>query len=62
MLVLSRKIREAIVVTCPDGTRLGITVVRFGKNSVGIGIDAPKEYIINRDEMQERIDTTPVAV
>jgi carbon storage regulator len=47
MLVLSRKVGERIVV----GDRITITVVRMGQGNVRIGIDAPSDMTIVRDEL-----------
>lgn len=47
MLVLSRKVNERIQV----GNQITITVVRIGPNSVRIGIEAPPELAIVREEL-----------
>ena len=47
MLVLSRKIGERILV----GSEAVITVVRIGPNAVRLGIFAPKEMNIVREEL-----------
>jgi carbon storage regulator len=47
MLVLSRKVGERIVV----GDRITITVVRMGQGNVRIGIDAPGDMAIVREEL-----------
>jgi len=47
MLVLSRKPGEKIFV----GGEIVISVVRIGPNTVRIGIDAPKNMRIVRDEL-----------
>ena len=47
MLVLSRKPGERILI----GNDIAITVIRIGPNSVRIGIDAPPEMNIIRDEL-----------
>ena len=49
MLVLTRKLNEAIVI---DGG-ITITVVRIGRDSCQLGIDAPKETKILRGELTE---------
>ena len=49
MLVLSRKTGERILI----GDEIEVTVVRIGPNTVRIGIDAPKEMNIVRDELCE---------
>lgn len=47
MLVLSRKPGEKILI----GDKVQITIVRIGPNTVRIGIDAPKELNIVREEL-----------
>jgi len=47
MLVLSRKVGEQIVV----GDGIVITVVRMGQGSVRIGVEAPNEMAIMRQEL-----------
>ena len=47
MLVLSRKVGERIVV----GDNITITVVRMGQGNVRIGIDAPSDMAIVREEL-----------
>lgn len=47
MLVLSRKVGERILL----GDDIVITVVRIGPNATKIGIDAPKNMNIAREEL-----------
>lgn len=47
MLVLSRKVGERIIV----GDGIVITVVRMGQGSVRIGVEAPNEMAILRQEL-----------
>lgn len=49
MLVLSRKKNESIIV----GDDIKITIVRVGPNVVRIGIDAPQELNIRREEVED---------
>ena len=51
MLVLSRGLDEVIRI----GDDITITVIRIGKNKVRIGIDAPANLPIHRQEVYERI-------
>ena len=53
MLVLSRKPGERILI----GENISITVVRIGPNTVRIGIDAPREMNIVRDELCQSLET-----
>lgn len=48
MLVLSRKSGEKIQI----GDNISLTIVRIGPNSVRIGIEAPREMSILREELQ----------
>ena len=57
MLVLSRKEAERIRL----GDDIVITVVRIGGDKVRIGIEAPKDVLVLRDEL-EAFDKTPRSV
>ena len=47
MLVLSRKPGERILI----GDNVTVTIVRIGPNNVRLGIDAPREMNIVREEL-----------
>lgn len=47
MLVLSRKSGERIFI----GDEIAVTIVRIGPNSVRLGIDAPRNMKIVREEL-----------
>jgi len=47
MLVLSRKAGERILI----GDEISLTVVRIGPNTVKLGIDAPRNLNIVREEL-----------
>lgn len=52
MLVLTRRHNEKIII----GNRLvNITLLHIGKTSVRIGIDAPKELSVHREEIYDKI-------
>ena len=51
MLVLTRKLDEKINI----GDDIILTVLEIGKTSVKLGIDAPKNVSIFREELYERI-------
>lgn len=50
MLVLSRKVGEKILI----GDNVSVTVVRVAQGVVRIGIDAPKDMAIIRDDIKDR--------
>lgn len=50
MLVLSRKVGERILI----GDNIAVTVVRVGPGMVRIGVDAPRDYSIVREEIKDR--------
>lgn len=52
MLVLSRKANEKIIITT-DAGQITVTVVKVGPREVRIGIDAPKDMPIVRQELLE---------
>ena len=49
MLVLSRKVGERVLI----GDRIAITIVRINGNAVRLGIEAPPEMIVVRQELAE---------
>ena len=51
MLVLTRKKNESIVI----GNNIEIKILKMGKNSVEVGISAPKSFSIFRKEVFEEI-------
>jgi len=55
MLVLSRKLTESIHI----GDSIVVTVLEIRGNKVRIGIDAPKEILVLRSELQDVIATLP---
>lgn len=55
MLVLTRKLNERIVI----GDNIKITVVGIRGNHVRIGIEAPPEVTILRDELRRHLATEP---
>ncbi|GAF74863.1 unnamed protein product, partial [marine sediment metagenome] len=50
-LILTRKIGESINI----GTDIKITVVSIDGSQVRLGIDAPKDVIVHREEVYKRI-------
>lgn len=57
MLVLSRQRAEQIVI---DG-RIVVTVVEIRGDKVRLGIDAPKDVPVHREEVQREIDREAAA-
>jgi carbon storage regulator len=55
MLVLSRKLGQRFQI----GPDVRITIVKLDKNSVRIGIEAPDEMPIHREEVASRQDDAP---
>ena len=52
MLVLSRKIGERILI----GENIAITVVRITGGGVRLGIEAPPELAVVREELAQQLD------
>ncbi len=55
MLVLSRKVGEKILI----GDKIAVTVVRVAQGMVRIGIDAPNDLPIIREEIKDRLEQGP---
>lgn len=51
MLILSRRLGESIVI----GDDIHITILGVNGNQVRIGIDAPKNVAVHREEIYQRI-------
>ena len=52
MLVLSRKVGERILI----GDKIAITVVKIGHGGVRIGVEAPPELAVVREELAEELN------
>lgn len=57
MLVLERKIKESLMI----GDDIKITILEVQGNSVKIGIEAPKNVLIYREEIFEAIKQENIA-
>ena len=53
MLVLSRRNNEQITIETPDGEKIVIRTIESRNTRMKIGIDAPQDYLILRDELIE---------
>ncbi len=51
MLVVSRKVGERILI----GDKVAITVIKIGSSGVRIGVEAPKEMPVVRQELAEQL-------
>lgn len=61
MLVLSRKKDETIIVRIPGRDDIKLTVVRIDNmNKVRIGVEADKDVIILRSELDEKIQRAEI--
>jgi carbon storage regulator CsrA len=52
MLVLTRKTKEGILISLPDGTEVRIEVLDIKAGRVRLGFDAPRDCRIKREELQ----------
>ena len=50
MLVLSRKVGEKILI----GDNISVTIVRVAQGTVRVGVEAPQEMAIVREEIKEQ--------
>ena len=53
MLILTRKVDETLVV----GDEVSVTILGVKGNQVRIGVNAPKEISVHREEVYNRIKT-----
>ena len=55
MLVLTRKINQAIMIKSPQGGEIEVTVVEIrGADQVRLGVNAPRDVAVDRTEIRER--------
>jgi carbon storage regulator len=58
VLVLSRKVGERILI----GDKIAVTVVKIGHGGVRIGVDAPTELAVVREELATELERTERAL
>jgi carbon storage regulator len=56
MLTIARRASETILI----GKDIKITVVTIGKNQVKIGIDAPSDLMVLRDDKKFKLEENPI--
>lgn len=56
MLVLSRHTDERIRITLPDGQVIALVVVELKPAAVRLGIQAPRDVVVDREEIAVRKD------
>jgi carbon storage regulator CsrA len=56
MLVLTVVAGSGLTMTLDNGERVRVKIVRVSGNKVRLGIDAPPDVDIVRDDVQQRID------
>tara|TARA_X000001388_G_scaffold52616_4_gene38354 strand:- start:3467 stop:3655 length:189 start_codon:yes stop_codon:yes gene_type:complete len=52
MLILTRRIGEAVVI----GDNVTVSILGVHGNQVRVGINAPREVSVHREEIQQRIE------
>lgn len=57
MLVISRKAGESLLI----GDQIKISIISLGGDKVAVGIDAPKDIRIIREELAETIEANKVS-
>jgi carbon storage regulator len=57
MLVLSRKLGEKIVIN----GNIVVTVVKIDRNQIRLGIEAPKDVAVYREEIAPGVEHVPAA-
>ena len=58
MLVLSRKVGERILI----GDKITVTVVKIGHGGVRIGVEAPTELAVVREELAAQLERAEQAL
>jgi carbon storage regulator len=58
VLVLSRKVGERILI----GDKITVTVVKIGHGGVRVGVEAPPEMAVVREELAQQLERTERAL
>jgi len=53
MLILARRQNESLIITTPNGEEIRILIMDAYHGFAKLGIDAPAEYLILREELRE---------
>ena len=56
MLCISRKVTESVIITAPDGTKMVVKILSRRGDKIRLGITAPRDYAVHREEVQAKID------
>jgi len=56
MLILTRKQDEKIIITTPNGIRITVMLIAIRGDKVRLGVEAPKDVAVHREEIQAAID------
>ncbi len=56
MLILTRRVGEAVTI----GNEVTVTVLGIKGNQIRLGVDAPKNIAVHREEIYERIKNATV--
>lgn len=51
MLCLSRKLKQAVTITIPDGRRIRIIVAEIDRGKIQLGFECDRDIRILRDEL-----------
>lgn len=55
MLVLTRRVGERLILTDPEGRQVTFIILSDRDNQIRIGIEAPRDIEIHREEIYDRI-------
>lgn len=55
MLIVTRREGETLVIELPTGEKIAVTVLEVKGNQVKIGMNAPDDMAIVREELLERL-------